>query len=47
VEAGGAIAVLHTADKKLLDDARAYLDAAITISPDKPEAQPLIFDVIE
>jgi pyrimidine-nucleoside phosphorylase len=46
-KAGETIAILHTSDVKLLDAARAYLDGAVTMSPDKPEAQPLIYGVIE
>jgi pyrimidine-nucleoside phosphorylase len=45
--AGEQIATLYTSDKKLLADARAYLDNALTLSPDKPAEQPLIFGVIE
>jgi thymidine phosphorylase len=45
--AGEHIAALYTSDKKLLADARAYLDSALTLSPDKPKEQPLIFGVIE
>ena len=45
--AGETVAVLHTADIKLLEGARAYLDGAVTLAADKPADAPLIYDVIE
>ncbi len=44
--AGEAIAIFHTSDKKLLSDASAYMDGAVTISKTRPHADPLIYDVI-
>lgn len=46
-KAGEPIAELHTSDKKLLADARAYLDRAVVMSRSKAEEMPLIFGVIE
>lgn len=46
-EKGGTLAALFTSKKEKLDEARAYLEKAIRISPEKPEPQPLVYGVVE
>lgn len=46
-EKGGTLAALFTSKKEKVDEARAYLEKAIRISPEKPEPQPLVYGVVE
>lgn len=46
-EKGGTLAVLYTSKKEKLEEARAYLERAIVISPEKPQPQPLVYGVAE
>jgi pyrimidine-nucleoside phosphorylase len=43
---GGTLAVLHTSNKEKIPDAVAFLRRAISISPEKPHEQPLIYGVV-
>ncbi len=48
VKNGDTIAVMHTSDERRINDALSYLshENALTFSTDKPEPQPLIYDVV-
>ncbi len=41
------IAIFHTSKEELIKSAADYMDQAITLGPDKPSDQPLIYAVVE